>query len=261
MNENGKPFRFAKNNGIDLSVRALDPDHVIETAMGGDVAEFERLVAKHPTAITVADEKYGAVALHVACSKDNVGLIELLCRKGASTNAQDFFGNTPLHYACSRNRMNAVTALIRNGVTVNLPDHRGNTPLHAACQVGNIDIVQLLLRRGADPEAMDHANMKPTQKTTDPDIHAVIEEAVERKKRGDADGSMASINWMGFGIGVGVGLGLALARQTQEYREKERREEQLRREREAAEKAAKEAEANAILGAKKSASQKMRKLL
>lgn len=176
---------------------------------------------KHPNIINVKDETNGNVALHVAASKNNVPMLELLVRKGADIDIQDIFGNAPIHYAVDKERKETTQALIKHGVRINIQDYKGNSPLHNACATGNLEIVELLLRNGADPDMLDHSNAKPGDKTKNFEVLLAIEREQNRRKNGDTAAAKI-VNWMGFGVGLGIGLGIALAKQQQFYADQAR---------------------------------------
>ncbi|KAJ1385642.1 ankyrin repeat-containing domain protein, partial [Ochromonadaceae sp. CCMP2298] len=159
MRENGKAMRFAPQRSTsELS----DPSQFIGFALSGDLARVRELVSTFPDLVNMKESEHGNVALHVAASKGNEHMSNLLLSLGAN----DIFGNSPLHYAVDKKRDKLVELLIRCGADVNLRDYRGNTPLHAACANNDIDIVRLLLLHHADPLVGNLDDLKPAQKTT-----------------------------------------------------------------------------------------------
>jgi len=236
----------------------IKPEASIQLALSGDVEEYSRFVEAHPDLVNAKDEK-GNVAMHVACSKGNRELAELLIRSGANINLQDMHGNSPLHYSIDKGKNDLVEMLVRQGASVNLADFRGNTPLHSACATNNLIVVEVLLRSGADPEAMDFANKKPADRTTSHPVRLALERAIAARKDDGESMATKTINWMGFGIGLGVGLGIALAKQ-QEFYAKQLREEQ-KREKEEEEKRREEMQARLNQKAVKKEKARVRQLL
>ena len=192
------------------------------------------------------DER-GNTMLHVACSRGDRVLVELLIRKGADIELQDMYGNTPLLYAVDKEHIDIVQVLLKRGAAVMACDFRGNTSLHSACASNNLEVVEILLDRGADPEAMDYGNHKPSDRTSSRVIEQSIERAIQNIKDGGESQTQKIMNYMTFGIGMGVGLGMAMAKQQEMYAKQLRDEE----ERKKAAGEAKRAEMNARLKQKK----------
>uniref|UniRef100_A0A1I8JDY8 ANK_REP_REGION domain-containing protein n=1 Tax=Macrostomum lignano TaxID=282301 RepID=A0A1I8JDY8_9PLAT len=131
----------------------------------------------------------GFTALHIACKKGRVRIVELLLNYGAEPDAAtDVTGLTPLHVAAflgqtacaallvdrGRGNASAVTAkgetplhmAMRGGhtetarllleqtkVNADAAATDGQTSLHVACRTGNAEAVELLLKAGANPDA------------------------------------------------------------------------------------------------------------
>jgi ankyrin repeat protein len=55
-------------------------------------------------------------------------------------------GYTALHVACDKGHIDIVNILLKCNSNVNLCDTKGFTPLHVACITRNIDIVNILLK-------------------------------------------------------------------------------------------------------------------
>ncbi|GJM06707.1 MAG: hypothetical protein DHS20C10_04410 [marine bacterium B5-7] len=89
--------------------------------------------------------------IHLACTLENINIIELLLQRYHNVNATSFHdGWTPLHLACKFGCRHSMRLLIENGADVNALDANHWTPLHVACQFGKTDLMQLLLDSGAN---------------------------------------------------------------------------------------------------------------
>lgn len=223
-----RQFESSRASAVPPRV-AVGTERSMELALSGDLDSFAEWIEANQDLINKKEETHGNVPLHVACSKGNMPLINLLLRKGANVNLQDIYGNAPIMYAIDKGKIEVMRVLINNGADVNRADYRGNTPLHNAAVTNNFDAVSMLLRSGADPDALDFNNEKASQKTRNFMIREAIEEASQKKKEGNDAGVKNIVNWMGFGIGLGVGLGMAMARQQQIFMEKAAAEEAARK--------------------------------
>ena len=187
----------------------------MKLAINGDVLGMNDLIEKDVAVINLKEEEHGNVPIHVASSKGNLALVQLLINHGAQLDVQDIFGNAAIHYACDKGQKDCVALLIKSGADVDLADNRGNTPLHHACVADNLNCVNQLLKAGASPDHEDHSLMKAEDKAQNPSIKAIISNSIKAKKDGGESQGKESVNWMGFGIGLGVGIGLAMAQQQQ----------------------------------------------
>ncbi len=86
--------------------------------------------SRQPPSFNVNDHK-GVSPLHHAASCGNLGMVSLLVRWGARTDAADSSGRLALHYAAGSNNPKLVGWLAHeNPDALQRPDIRGNTPLH-----------------------------------------------------------------------------------------------------------------------------------
>ena len=101
--------------------------------------------------------------LHLASSRANADIVQLLIEIGADVHARDENQSTPLHLASSRENADIVQLLIENenGGDVHARDENQSTPVHLASSRGNADIVQLLIKNGADVNARDESQSTP----------------------------------------------------------------------------------------------------
>jgi len=172
-----------KHAPVKAKALPVTPANALRVAIEGDMEICTEFVDLYPELINQKDER-GNTMLHVACSRGDRSLAELLIRRGANADIQDIYGNTPLLYAVDKEQVEMVKVLLKRGVSCHACDFRGNTPLHSACAVNNLELVEILLDRGADPEAMDYANQKPADRTSSRAIEASLERAIQSLKDG-----------------------------------------------------------------------------
>jgi len=150
----------------------------------GDVTEMRRLL-EQGARVNEADRS-GLTALHHACYKDRLDIVQVLIDFHADVNATTNNGWTPLHVACRHSKDKSVPEFLHaQGADPLILDNNGNSILHHAAEKGNligisfalqfrdvnlrdkdgktplyygvkenasIDALQLLLDAGADPE-------------------------------------------------------------------------------------------------------------
>ncbi|VEL14964.1 unnamed protein product [Protopolystoma xenopodis] len=80
--------------------------------------------------------------LHWAAREGQLGIIELLCSRGARTNSTNMGDETALHLAASYGHLDVVHFLVvaPNFSTVDATNEHGNTPLHYACFWNHLEI-------------------------------------------------------------------------------------------------------------------------
>ena len=113
-----------------------------------------------------ADEE-GKTALHFACQRGNLELLEyLFSEENDAISCPDWHGRTLMHYATESGRSaQAIDMLARRGFDVRAVDHQGKTVLHHAASVGNVAAVEKLIELGArgDLNALDDDSRAPMQ--------------------------------------------------------------------------------------------------
>lgn len=95
---------------------------------------------------------FGETPLHNACFLNLFGMVKLLLKNYADTDAQDFEkSETPLMHASFSNDVDIANILLENGANPDLQNNYNETALHIACWRGHIEIVKLLLDYYANP--------------------------------------------------------------------------------------------------------------
>ena len=115
---------------------------------------------------------YGQNVLHMACSYNNVKLIDFLLKnynddKSSLFDRRLLFGTTygekqtPFHYCCRYNSYDAAKCLANtykiskdteHSKILEARDYQNRTPFYLAAEYGNTEIVKLLLELGANIE-------------------------------------------------------------------------------------------------------------
>lgn len=101
-------------------------------------------------------------ALHVACEKGDLSLVQLLVDNGADVDAKVLPShNIPLHIAVIAQSEEIVAYLIEKGSSVNAANGYGNTPLHEAARLSHPGLLRFLMSKGADINAANHRGSTP----------------------------------------------------------------------------------------------------
>ncbi|MBN2723688.1 MAG: ankyrin repeat domain-containing protein [Deltaproteobacteria bacterium] len=90
--------------------------------------------------------KNGIQLIHLSSETGNDIALQILIKRGISSNTEDQNGNTPLHYAVKfKKSIRTVKLLLENGAAINFRNMINETPLHLAASEYNPDILKLLL--------------------------------------------------------------------------------------------------------------------
>uniref|UniRef100_A0A7S0E7Y5 Uncharacterized protein n=1 Tax=Hanusia phi TaxID=3032 RepID=A0A7S0E7Y5_9CRYP len=98
---------------------------------------------------------FNFTAMHVACCRGNVSVIEYVRELGADLEAKSENGGTPLHHSSFDGRTAVVEKLLELGAQVNALNVFSQTPLHAACMCGNNETAAVLVEAGVDVNVRD----------------------------------------------------------------------------------------------------------
>lgn len=113
-------------------------------------------IRKRRSNVKVTKNMKGETQLHLACISGSSILVERLLDQKHPTNCRDNAGWLPLHEACNMGHINVVELLLRKGGSSQINDRGGAgcdgiTPLYDACRNGHLEIVNLLLDHNANP--------------------------------------------------------------------------------------------------------------
>jgi len=134
----------------------------------------------------------GSTALHVACMKGHLDVVQCLLRYPfIDVNQRNSRGQTPFFVACLAQREDIVRTLLRDPrVNINQTDFRGCTPLWVAARDGQLSILKLMLAsaRGIELEKKGHNSSNPRFCSSPTDIafhqgHTEIIQQLETYKK------------------------------------------------------------------------------
>jgi len=98
----------------------------------------------------------GKTALHYSCHSnhlDNIAVVRMLAKAGATVNAVDNDGHTPLRHVASWGEATTIYQLVMYGAEIDLRGPSSSTPLMEACFHNGLVVVMAFLKEGADPNA------------------------------------------------------------------------------------------------------------
>jgi ankyrin repeat protein len=119
-----------------------------------DLAEARAILNADPSEVSARDA-LNNTALHMAASRGQKKLAQMLLDKGADVNSRGDFGKTPLHYAAKEREPELVRLLAQHGADMDRIDDFGMSSLYLALQ-GELDTPttsSLLLELGARVDA------------------------------------------------------------------------------------------------------------
>lgn len=100
-------------------------------------------------------DSFKRTALHWAAVSGHHQIISILLECGANDAIQDVSGATALHYACSKNHSQCVATFLLRANYSYFPDKEGRYPLMWAVSKGHVQTVRSLLEKGVDTGAVD----------------------------------------------------------------------------------------------------------
>lgn len=106
--------------------------------------------------------------VHIAAACGSMGLLNLLCDKGASLDARDAIGDRAICVACRQGRASAAQNLLNRGSALYMKFGNGSrlhedSPLCLAAMGGHRPVVSLLLQHGASPVRSDETGWQPAR--------------------------------------------------------------------------------------------------
>jgi ankyrin repeat protein len=121
--------------------------------MRDDLSRVTQLLDEDPKRIQERGAHDFALLWYPVIGQCRLEMMQLLLARGAEVEQQHFLGTTALHWACQRGPIEMVELLINHGADVNRVGRKfgaaGETPLQMARRGADSRIAQLLIARGA----------------------------------------------------------------------------------------------------------------
>ena len=116
----------------------------LDAARQGRMNELMSLARDEPTLIHYVGVGLGQTALHWACTKGEVRIVEWLIAQGAPIEVRNASGARALHAASAAGEARCVFLLLNAKARTHVRDEEGKTPERAARERGHLDVVSLL---------------------------------------------------------------------------------------------------------------------
>ena len=124
---------------------ALPCDRLEDAVAQGQSSEVETILQSAPDQVNCKDRR-NWTPLHHAAFNQQVAIIQVLVKHGASLEAADSDGNTPLHVAATSGSPDAIDVLLQAGAKIDAFNHHRDTPLLNAATEGSAPAVNALLK-------------------------------------------------------------------------------------------------------------------
>ena len=138
-----------------------------QAASRGDVSEVQRMISAKAD---INEATLRGTALHEACRRGHLEIVQILCAAGARIDSTDITGDTPLHCCVSHGHVAIAALLISLRADVRAREVAGATPLQCAATSVFVrsdgarrELIERLLAAGADPHARDLVGVSPSQ--------------------------------------------------------------------------------------------------
>ena len=110
--------------------------------------ETVQLFVEAGMSVNIADNEYGATALHGAARFGRFEIVQYLSGQRASLSARDNEGATPLLWAARGGHLSVVRFLVEHGADVNARTNGGDTPRDLALRRDHTDVSDYLESQG-----------------------------------------------------------------------------------------------------------------
>ncbi|XP_078523093.1 uncharacterized protein LOC144792096 isoform X2 [Lissotriton helveticus] len=106
-------------------------------------------------------DQFRCTALHRACVRGHLDLVERLLEAGATLEPRDMLGATPVFWACRGGHLDILKKLLSRGAKITRRDKLWSSPLHVAVRTGHCNCVEHLIGCGASINAQDKEGDTP----------------------------------------------------------------------------------------------------
>jgi ankyrin repeat protein len=117
-----------RRKGID-DEQARNIEHQLMLKHAQDWLNNNQKTNSKSLAESIVHARTGATALHVACAKGYLDVIDILLRAGANINSVDNDGWTPLHAAAHWDKHDVIKHLLDKNADLDAKNYAGQTPL------------------------------------------------------------------------------------------------------------------------------------
>ncbi len=133
-------------------------------AYNNKIDELKELLQNDTSVEINKKDESGMTPLHIAISKGNKEIAQLLLDAGANGSIQDDEGFTALHYAMEYEMLDLAKVILdQTPEALHIEDKYGNQPLWTATMNSNVpyEFITYLLRLGADKNHKNAVNASP----------------------------------------------------------------------------------------------------
>ncbi|XP_062506302.1 ankyrin repeat and death domain-containing protein 1B-like [Corticium candelabrum] len=137
---------------------ALCRPSALQVACADSSIELVNLLLEHQVNVNYQQDESEWTALHYACCRSHLSIVENLLSLGCDIESKDKNGYTPFLVACRLGRLPAVQHLIQSKCNKAATTNDGETALHVA---GNVEVVDYLVSIGLNIEDRDENGYTP----------------------------------------------------------------------------------------------------
>ena len=182
LNSNSTTSPKNENNNINYSKSEIENNYkqLLLLAQKGDYEIFINVFSqilnlpKNLIDLNYHDGK-GFTALHYACIKGNIKIVDILLKAKCDPNIINFEKEVPLHIASKKGNLDLCKKLIENGALLNMNNFEKNTPIHFACMNNDIELLKYFLTKFPKVDSKNIFGKMPIDLTNDKEIKKMLE--------------------------------------------------------------------------------------